>query len=103
MAKAYAHLCETFVACAGLQRIWDKVAYRAANRAAERTTAGRIVDLKQVNFRMGKCGVIDTAQTVPNLENVNGGDIYFHPGLRSITPPPPATRSSNITSWHWAR
>lgn len=81
VAKAYVSLCEAFQACTRSQRIWDNVAHRAANRVAERTTAGRIVDLKPVNFKLGRCGVIDAAQAVPHLQNANGGDIYFYPGF----------------------
>jgi hypothetical protein len=81
VAKAYASFCESFQACIRSQRIWDNVAQRATNRIAERTTAGRVVDLKPVRFKMGRCSVIDTAQLVPHLENANGGDIYFYPGF----------------------
>lgn len=81
VAKAYTNLCEAFQACTRSQRIWDNVAHRAANRVAERTTAGRIVELKPVSFKMGSCSVIDAAQPVPHLQNANGGDIYFYPGF----------------------
>jgi hypothetical protein len=81
VAKTYESLCDAFQACTRSQRIWDNVAHRVANRVAERTTAGRIVDLKPVSFKLGTCGVIDAAQAVPHLQNANGGDIYFYPGF----------------------
>jgi len=81
VAKAFARLCDDFSACTRSQRIWDNVAHRSANRVAERTTASRIVDLKPVRFSMGKCGVIATSQKVPQLENANGGDLFFYPGF----------------------
>jgi hypothetical protein len=81
VAKAFDRLCESFQNCTRSQRIWDNVAQRAANRVVERTTAARIVDLKPVSFKMGRCKVIDTDHAVPHLENANGGDIYFYPGF----------------------
>lgn len=81
VAKAFEELCRAFSTCSCSQRIWDNVAHRATNRVVERTTASRIVDLKPVKFRLGKCSVIDAPMAVPHLENANGGDIFLFPGF----------------------
>ena len=81
VAKAFDAMCEAFSACTRSQRIWDNVAQRQTNRVAERTTAGRVVDLKPVKFSLGKCSVIVAPMSVPQLENANGGDLYIYPGF----------------------
>lgn len=81
IAQAFARLSDDFSALSRSQRIWDNVAHRAANQFAERTTAGRIVDLKPVRYALGKCGVIETRMPVPHLQNANGGDIFLYPGF----------------------
>ena len=81
VAKACARLCEDFGACSHSQRVCDNVAHLAANQVAERTIAGRIVDLKPVRFSLGQCGVIEAPMPLPCLQNANGGDIYLYPGF----------------------
>jgi hypothetical protein len=81
VAKSFARFCDDFCALASSQKIWDNVAARGTNRVTERTTANRVIDRKEVSFRLGKCGVIETSMPVPHLQNANGGDLFFYPGF----------------------
>lgn len=81
VAKAFARFCDDFTSLARSNKIWDNVAARGTNRVAERTTANRMIDRKEVTFRLGKCGVIEATMPVPHLQNANGGDLYFYPGF----------------------
>lgn len=81
VAKAFARFCDDFNALGRSHKVWDNVAHRATNRVSERTTANRVIDRRDVAFRAGKCGVIETAMPVPHLQNANGGDLFFYPGF----------------------
>jgi hypothetical protein len=79
--QAYARMCDDFVALCRSARLWDTVGARAANRVAERTTAARVIDRKPVAFSLGQCPLIQYKQTVPHLDNANGGAIYLYPAF----------------------
>lgn len=81
VAAAFHRMCDDFSLLAKSDRIWDTVGQRDADRAAERTTATRIVQRKLVDFRLGRCELIESEWRVPHLENANGGDIFFYPAF----------------------
>jgi hypothetical protein len=75
----FSRLSDTFAQLSRSNRIWDTVSHRAINQFAERTLAARAVERKTVQFRLGRCAVIQSDWQVPHLENANGGDIYLFP------------------------
>lgn len=81
VTAAFHRVCDEFAVMAKAHRLWDTIGQRSTNRVAERTTAARVIDRKPVNFRLGKCELIESEWSVPHLENANGGDIYFFPAF----------------------
>lgn len=81
VSAAFHHVTDAFASLTQSQRIWDTVGERSTNRAAERTTASRVVNRKIVRFRLGKCDLIESDWNVPHLENANGGDLFFYPAF----------------------
>ncbi len=79
--NAFNRLATAFEAVARSQRIWDTISQRGTNQVAERTRATKVIERKAVDFRLGKCELLDTDWTVPHLANDNGGDIFIYPGF----------------------
>lgn len=79
--RSFHSMRDEFDKVARSNKIWDTVSHRGANRVAERTTASRIVDRKQVSFGLGTCEPIEFESTVPHLANANGGDLYLYPAF----------------------
>ena len=81
ISKQFSCLSDDFSFLSQAIRIWDTVGQRTANRAAERTTATRIVERKEVSFKLGQCGAMESDLKVPHLANANGGDLFLYPGF----------------------
>lgn len=81
MDSAFRRVVDEFKLLAKSAYIWDTVGERSANKVAERTIAGRVIDRKRVKFSLGKCEMINCEWEVPKLMNANGGDIYLYPGF----------------------
>lgn len=79
LRSTFSRFSDTFVQLSRSSRIWDTVSHRAINQIAERSLASRAVERKLVQFRLGRCEVIQCDWQVPHLENANGGDLYFFP------------------------
>ncbi len=79
LKASFSRLTDSFAQLSRSQKIWDTVSHRVINQFAERTLAARAVERKQVQFRLGRCTVIQSDWQVPHLENANGGDIYLFP------------------------
>jgi hypothetical protein len=78
---AYSRLSDAFVQLSRSAQIWDTISHRETNQFAERTTATRSVERKQVRFCLGQCDVITSDWQVPHLENANGGDTFLYPAF----------------------
>lgn len=81
VTKAFHRMNDEFAILAKCDRIWDTIGQRDTNRVVERTTASHVVERKPVDFRLGRCELIESEWKVPHLENANGGDIYFYPAF----------------------
>ena len=81
VTKAFHRMNDEFAILAECDHIWDTIGQRDTNRVVERTTATHVVERKPVNFRLGRCELIESEWKVPHLENANGGDIYFYPAF----------------------
>ena len=79
LKATFSRLTDAFAQLARSSKIWDTVSHMAINQFAERTLAARAVERKLVQFRLGRCTVIQSDWQVPHLENANGGDIYLFP------------------------
>lgn len=79
LKATFSRFSDAFAQLSRCTRIWDTVSRRAINQHAERTLAGRAVERKPVQFRLGRCPVIQSDWQVPHLGNANGGDIYLFP------------------------
>ena len=79
LKATFSRLSDTFVRLGRSDKIWDAISHRVVNQFAERTIAARAIERKLVQFRLGRCTVIQSDWQVPHLENANGGDIYLFP------------------------
>jgi hypothetical protein len=79
LKATFSRLSDAFVKLSRSDKIWDTVSHRAINQFTERTLAARAIERKLVQFRLGRCVVIQSDWQVPHLENANGGDIYLFP------------------------
>lgn len=79
LKATFSRFSDAFAQLSRSVRIWDTVSHRAINQFAERTLASRAIERKPVQFRLGRCEVIQSDWLVPHMENANGGDLYFFP------------------------
>lgn len=79
--QAFHRLADEFSKMAGSRKIWDTVGARATIQVVERTLAGRMVDRKEVNFRLDKCDLLVSDWRAPRFGNANGGDIFLYPAF----------------------
>lgn len=79
LKSTFSRFSDAFVQLSRSSRIWDTVRHRAINQFAERSLASRAIERKPVQFRLGRCEVIQSDWQIPHLENANGGDLYLFP------------------------
>ena len=79
LKSIFSRFSDAFVQLSRSSRIWDTVSHRAINQFAERSLASRAIERKPVQFRLGRCEVIQSDWQIPHLENANGGDLYLFP------------------------
>ncbi len=77
----YSRMIEKFSAVAASNRIWNILSERSVNRVAERTNVNTSVDRTAVTFSLGSCDLIQLEESVPNLRNKTGGDMFIYPGF----------------------
>jgi hypothetical protein len=79
LKATFSRFSDAFVQLARSNRVWDTVSHKAINQFTERSLASRAIKRKPVQFRLGRCEVIQSDWQVPHLENANGGDLYLFP------------------------
>jgi Protein of unknown function (DUF4236) len=79
LKATFSRFSDAFVQLSQSNRIWDTVSHKAINQFTERTLASRAIKRESVQFRLGRCEVIQSDWQVPHLENANGGDLYLFP------------------------
>ncbi len=80
-AELYFRLRDDFTALAECAAIWDVKAEKATDKFRERTIANRSVSRERIRFSLGSCELIRWEQSIPHLQNANGGDLFLYPGF----------------------
>lgn len=80
-ARPFFRLRDDFTALAECAAIWDIKAEKEIDNLRERSVANRRVSREQVKFSLGSCDLIKWEQSIPHLQNANGGDIFLFPGF----------------------
>jgi len=80
-AEPFFHMRDEFAGLSECAAIWDKKSRRSVDQIRERTIANEGIDRQRVRFDLGACDLIAWEQSVPHLQNANGGDLFVYPGF----------------------
>lgn len=80
-AEPFFRMRDDFCALAECGAIWDVKAERTIDKSRERTIASTCVSRERIRFSLESCDLIQWEQSIPHLQNANGGDIFLYPGF----------------------
>jgi hypothetical protein len=80
-AEPFFHMRDEFAGLSECAAIWDKKSRRSVDQIRERTIANENIERQRVRFDLGGCDLIAWEQSVPHLQNANGGDLFVYPGF----------------------
>jgi hypothetical protein len=80
-AEPYSRMKDAFASLSRSEKIWNFVAERRVDQAAERSPVAKIIRRDPVAFSLDACDLIEWTQNVPHCRIFTGGDIYIYPGF----------------------